>query len=483
MTIRSPLSTLFAALLLAGCGSGASDGPIEVVAIGGDARLTVPARDEAPAPNAVLLLAVAQGLVAFDAAGQLEPALAQRWIVSDDGRSYIFRLRDAEWREGRKITADELARRLRAITAPGSRNRLAPLFGAIDQIVAVTPEILEIRLKAPRPQFLALLAQPETALLSGKIGSGPFRMAADKRGGLLLTPAIDAEQPDEAQARYPVRMRHARAAVALVHFDREDADLILGGRFADLPYARVINPPNAQLRFDPAMGLFGLAVVGTRGFLESADNREAISMAIDRAAMIRAFAVPGWRAVYSMVPARLDLAAPPARPDWVTMDREQRIAAARARVAAWRGNNTQFPRLRVGLPPGAGSQLLFNRIALDMGQIGIIAERVGMNADADLRLIDEIAPNDSATWYLTRLSCANGLPCGETGDAALSASRVAGSLAERSAKLSEADAAYLVNMPFIPLASPVRWSLVGARLNGFATNARAAHPLHRLLKE
>lgn len=483
MTIRPLLCALPAALLLTACGDGVPGGPVEVSAIG--ARLTVdrPNGEPLTPPAAALRLATAQGLVAFDAAGQIEPGLAERWIVSDDGLSYIFRLRTAEWRPGRRVTANDLARQLRRLLQPGSGHRLARLYAAVDAVIPVTDSIVEIRLKRPRPQFLALLAQPEMGLFSGKFGSGPFRIAEQQREVALLNPIADPEPPDSAQARYPVQLRADRAAAAVVRFDQELADLVLGGGYVDLPYARVIEPRKGELRFDPAAGLFGLAVANDDGFLATAENREAIAMAIDRQTLVNLFDVPGWRPVFSIVPARLDLAREPARPEWLRIEHDQRVEIARARVAAWRGNNTAFPRLRIALPAGPGSRLLFARLAVDLGQIGIIAERTDYAAPADLRLIDEVAPNDSATWYLTRLSCAYRLPCGETGDVALAESRVQPSLAARSAKLSDADSAYTVNVPFIPLATPLRWSLVRPRLQGFRPNVRAVHPLNHLLKE
>ena len=45
--------------------------------------------------------ATTEGLVGLDAEGQVIPALADRWIVTDDGRSFIFRLRDGTWPETR----------------------------------------------------------------------------------------------------------------------------------------------------------------------------------------------------------------------------------------------------------------------------------------------------------------------------------------------------------------------------------------------
>lgn len=476
--------TAVATASLAGCGNqDEPDGPIRVSVIGPTPEITAVGRDEAAAPQAALLLSVAQGLVALDASGRIEPGLAQRWIVSDDGLSYIFRLRRAEWRPGRRVTTEELARSLRAAVNPGQGNRFAPYFSAVDEIVAVTPEILEIRLSHPRPHFLDLLTQPEMGFLQRKQGTGPYRITGQRNGVIALAPIADPDFPEEQQARYPVALHAERAARALARYGRGQADLVLGGTFVDLAVARALDPPTTQLRFDPARGLFGLAVTSEEGFLSSAENRAAIAMAIDRDALVSAFGVPNWKPMLSIVPDRLEMPAGPALPEWAALPMAQRIALARGRVTAWRGNNPEFPRMRIALPKGPGARLLFTRIAIDLGRIGVIAQRVPFEAPADLRLIDSVAPNDSATWYLTRLSCGVGLPCGETGGAALAASRAASTLAERAARLVEADAAYAVNTPFIPLATPLRWSLVRPSLRGFRTNNRAAHPLHHLLND
>ncbi|HEY0131996.1 MAG TPA: ABC transporter substrate-binding protein, partial [Allosphingosinicella sp.] len=164
---------LAATLLLAGCG-GEETGPISISAIGGQPRIANPSRDRLDPPSAILIEAAAQGLVRFDAGGEIEPALAQRWIVSDDGLRYTFRLGEASW-GGRRITAEQVVARLRAAVAPASRNPLKPVLGAVDEIVAMTDDVLEISLKSPRPNFLQLLAQPEMAIVRGSEGSGPYR--------------------------------------------------------------------------------------------------------------------------------------------------------------------------------------------------------------------------------------------------------------------------------------------------------------------
>src|SRR3954447_13616759 len=89
------------------------EGAIKVLVIGGEPTMRDPALGPLSAPDEVLLQNVAQGLVSFDASGNIVGGLAERWNVSDDGLSYIFRLAAGEWPDGRKITAEQVARLLK----------------------------------------------------------------------------------------------------------------------------------------------------------------------------------------------------------------------------------------------------------------------------------------------------------------------------------------------------------------------------------
>jgi peptide/nickel transport system substrate-binding protein len=126
-------------------------------------------------------------------------------------------------------------------------------------------------------------------------------------------------------------------------------------------------------------------------------------------------------------------------------------------------------------------RLMFARLAADWRAIGVRAERVALNAtDADLRLIDAVAPNSSANWYLTRLSCAAGLVCDGEGDGALEASRSAETLPDRSARIAEADRVLVKRASYIALGIPLRWGLVHPSLSGWKENVLGAHPLSEL---
>ncbi len=452
-----------------------------VSAIGAAPRLADASRVALDTPTRLMMDATAQGLVRFDAAGQIEPGLAERWIVIDGGMSYIFRLREGDWGDGTPVTAEQVVAMLERQIGSANRvshNPLAPFLTAIDEIVVMTPQVIEVRLSRPRPDLLKLFAQPELALLRLRPtgGTGPFRVARRGRAP-LLRPAFDPGQADpddqrEARPEEDVRLIGERAARAIARFANRDSDLVSGGSFVDWPLLATTDIAPANIRVDPAAGLFGLAIVRREGFLADAANRAAVSSAIDRTALTTAIAT-AWDSADRILPDILDSAALPQVPAWSLLTQDERRSAARQRVAAW----TEGPiAVRIGLPDGPGATLLYAQVAASLIAIGITPTRVGMEDAADLKLVDAVAPYDSARWYLAT-AC---VVCGEAAQDALEAAREAPTLAERGARIAAADAAMNEDVAFIPLARPLRWSLVAARLRQWQPNTRAWHPLNRL---
>ena len=187
MILRASKLLLCAAFLAvsAGC-EDPQTGPIEVSAIGPAPKMVNPNLEPVPPPTALLLQATAQGLVRFDSAGEIEPALAQSWIVSDDGLRYTFRLRRIDWPDGSRVTAGQVSARLRAAVSRASRNPLKPVLGAVTDIVAMTDDVLEISLSGPRPNFLQLLAQPQMGIIHNGSGTGPYIVSHEDAAGAFL---------------------------------------------------------------------------------------------------------------------------------------------------------------------------------------------------------------------------------------------------------------------------------------------------------
>jgi peptide/nickel transport system substrate-binding protein len=466
--------------LLASCSNPRDDGEIDVSIIGDRPRLADPDHVSLSQSDAVLASATAMGLVALDGNGQVEPALAESWIVTSDGLSTIFRIRQAQWPDGSDVTGEDVAQSLNRAIAPSSRNPIKPLLTAVDAFVGMTGRVIEVRLKVPRPNLLQLLAQPEMGIRRGGRGTGPFRIARIRGATVRLVPVAREDDPAD-EAPDAVLLRHERTALAVARFQADRSDLVMGGTLADWPIVRTARTRPGVLRFDAGQGLFGLAFVGKSAFLSTSNVRRTLSMAIDRRNLPRAFGLEGWEVSDAVLPAQFDSARSPARPDWANATIAQRRGIAARQIADWRRGGRVTPILRVALPPGPGMRLLFARIAADWRQIGVAAVAVPLrDASADLRLLDAVAPNASVNWFLTQLSCAAGLVCDARGDAALDASRAAETLDMRSARLADADAVVTARASFIPLGVPVRWSLVDTSLSGWKENALGSHPLHEL---
>ncbi len=476
-----PIPVLAALLLLAlaGCDETES-GPIAVSAIGAPPELANPNLKRLDAPSAFLVEAVAQGLVRFDAAGEIEPALAQRWTVSDDGLRYTFRLARTTWPNGGPITAEQVAARLSAAGGPSSRNALKPVLGAIGEVEPMIVEVLEISLKSPRPNFLQILAQPEMAIVRGGQGSGPFVAAPQPDSSVLLTPRGPAD-PEEAEAATgppPVVLRGETAALAVTRFKAGLAELVTGGTLGDLPIARASRPQDNRLVFDPVTGLLGLVFASRDGPLGDPEVRQALAMALDRAAIVEAMGAPRLRPRETLVAEGVAELPRPAAPAWAALlPPNRRLRAAQAIAAVG-----EPVTVRVAMPQGTGYRLLFAYLKRDWRAIGVSAELVGPGAPADLRLIDSIAPSNLATWYLRHFTCEAGPVCDRAADEMLAAARIAKTAPERREQLAAADRALTDLAPYIAIAAPVRWSLVSPRLNGFRPNIFGRHPAGELVR-
>jgi peptide/nickel transport system substrate-binding protein len=472
-------ATALALLALPGC-EDSERGPLRVVAIGAPPAMVNPSSQPAGTASGLLLEAVAQGLVRFDAAGEIEPALAQSWIVSDDGRRYTFRLRRTLWARGDPVTARQIVERLRAAISRNSRNGLRPVLGAIEQIEAMTEQVLEIRLKAPRPNFLQLLAQPELAIVANGEGTGPYRMGGEVDGALRLVPPPvdeDAEVAEEVQPEILLRADPAPAAIA--RFVNGQADLVTGGTIGDVPLLAAARLPEGQTAFDPVRGLFGLTFLRSDGLLAQAPFRQALSMSLDREGMLARFVVPGLQPRVAILPPGLSEVPNPAVPDWAAAPLPTRREIA-ARIVADLAD-VERPRLRVALPPGPGYRIVFAHIRRDWRFIGVDAVAVAHGAEAELRLIDEVAPADLAPWYLRHFLCGVSAVCDQTADLFMQAARDAPLAADRHSLLAQAERMLGGMTAYIPIAPPVRWSLRSGRLNGFRTNVFARHALTELI--
>ncbi len=484
---RRALVALVLPVALAGCGLVKGDGPIPVASIGDLHRDP----DRAPPPMTIsdrlLLDATAGGLVGFAADGQIEAGLAERWTVIDDGRSYIFRLRDADWAGGGRVRAADVALLLaRRMGSPRLRSALRGEFSDVIDVRARTDRVIEISLRRPKADLLDLLAQPDMAIFGNGRGWGPWRPSWTGGTAMLSPLPVPGSEEDLENNGQPlppaVQFWGTSALSAVTQFDADVARVVMGGHFENWPYVNAAGIGRDSVIVDPVDGLFGLAVVEDTGLLETSLGRNAVGMAINRPAIADALNAPGWRARITVRPSSDDARAlAPIYPAWADFSPRERRAHATAIVSAWRRQHGDAPvRLRIALPAGPGARILFARIHGDLAAVGIDSAKVPIDADADLRLIDELAPSDDPAWYLRPLGCNRGISCDPQTTAALAAINDAPDRAARLAAISRAEQIVMAHSGFFALAAPMRWSLAAPQTPGMRSNMRGRHSLIRL---
>ena len=470
-------------LLLAACSGREDDGVLDVAFIGqpddafeqglriGEAAQLVRASTQ-------------QGLVRLNASGEVVPGLAERWIVTDDGESYIFRITEFDLPDGERLTATAVRDSLRRTISRLEGTSLGLDLQKVAEIRAMTGRVVEIRLKSPMPGLLQVLAQPELGIAAEVARTGPMTAARDGDTWLLEAMAPERRglpsQGEWGEGLRAIRFQTIDAETAARGFQQNRFDLMLGGRMEDLPRASTSTFSRAAVRLDSAIGLFGLDVRRRSGFLADAANREAISLAIDRTAIAGALGISGWNATTRIVPNGLPgITAAPER--WPGLSLEDRRARASERAAAWRSASGAAPRVSLALPEGPGSDLLFASLASDLAAVGITLERASGGASADLVLRDRVARFAGPRWFLNQFNCTiSPRVCSADVDFIVSLAVDAANAEEEASYLLEAENALAATNFYIPLGAPIRWTQTRADVEGFSENAWAFHPLFPL---
>ena len=265
--VRPFLLAVLLASTLAACGKG-RDGVVEIAMVG-DAEQLFQKGVRLPASAQHLRAATVDGLVALDADGEAVPALAERWIVTDEGRSYIFRLRDGTWPDGSELTSESVCDALRQAIRGLAGTSLAVDLAQVSDVRAMAGRVIEIRLSSAMPDFLQLLAQPELVLF--RRGQGMGAMTMERDGDVMTLRLVPpearggAQDPQWLEHARALRVQPASAARAVALFDEGTVDVVLGGQIEDLPRVDTGPLSRGTVRLERVAGLLGLQVRVAKG--------------------------------------------------------------------------------------------------------------------------------------------------------------------------------------------------------------------------
>lgn len=309
MKTRSALAALFAALLLNVAASAAE----LRIAVRTDVSSIDP-HFHVYAPNSAISHHIFEALVSTDPRGRIKPALAQSWRMPSD-TVWEFTLRPGvTFHNGAPVTAADVAFTLaRAPNVPNSPSSYRQYTKLIERTEVVDAHTLRIYTKGPAPTLLIDLANigiiprsDEGATTadynSGKaaIGAGPYKFVSWQPGDKLVlerNPAYwaGAEPWDRVTFR-PVANDAARVAALL----SGDVDVIDGVPADDR--ARIVANPKLAIWECDAFRIIYIVMDSardvspgvfdrdgkpmTRNPLKDARVRRALSMAINRPALV-----------------------------------------------------------------------------------------------------------------------------------------------------------------------------------------------------
>ncbi len=239
---------------------------------------------------------VYEGLVRFKENGEIVPALAESWEVSDDALSWTFKIREGiKFHDGSDLTLEDIVAKFNRAKDPDSGHVHTKYFTAIETIEAGEGNTVTFTLNKPSSSLLFNLARPDSIIYpaalqesqaSTPIGTGPFMFDEYIEGSEVRL----IKNPDYYMAGVPY--------LDAVNFKiMPDPDT----RFAalqsgDINLIGTSLPPEQFLQLDSLAGLKGTSGSATTeitvGMNESRapfNNklvRQAITYAIDKEAIV-----------------------------------------------------------------------------------------------------------------------------------------------------------------------------------------------------
>jgi len=132
---------------------------------------------------------VYESLTGYDEKTNVVPALAQKWEITNGGKTYVFHLRpNVKFHSGQAMTADDVQYSIGRVLDPKTAAPLRSWFDSIKEIRVIDPLTVEMNLDAPYPDLLSAFAAlrasaimpkgfaEQTNLTTKAIGTGPFKL-------------------------------------------------------------------------------------------------------------------------------------------------------------------------------------------------------------------------------------------------------------------------------------------------------------------
>ena len=234
-------------------------------------------------------------LTKINADGSVTPLLAERWEVSPDLKTYTFHLRrGVKFSNGEPFNAATVKYAFERAGGEKSTNKDKRTFAAMESVRPIDDHTVVIINKEPDPDFLFYMGQATASMVEPKsadgnatkpVGTGPYVLDNWSKGSSIVLKALPSY-------RNPGAIKIKRATFRFISDPAAQVAAVLSGDVD--AFVRVTPRGAAQFKANPRLQTITsgsraktvLAINNARKPLNDVRVRRAISMAIDRKAVI-----------------------------------------------------------------------------------------------------------------------------------------------------------------------------------------------------
>jgi len=130
-----------------------------------------------------------ESLTGFDEKTNVTPALAERWAITNAGRTYTFHLRaNVKFHNGQTMTADDVKYSIDRVPDPKTASPYASWIAPVKEVRVLDPATVQMHLDAAYPNLLAAFAALRASAIMPRgyaerenlkvkaVGTGPFKL-------------------------------------------------------------------------------------------------------------------------------------------------------------------------------------------------------------------------------------------------------------------------------------------------------------------
>lgn len=277
-----------------------------------------------------------EGLTRKDESGQTVEGMAEKWEVSEDGKTYTFTIRkDAEWSNGDPVTANDFEFSWKRALDPAMGSTYAYQFyyivGAQDYnedkvanadgvgVKAIDAQTLEVKLVSPTPYFLSLTSfytyfpshqsvkdnEAWAADAATIIGNGPFKMGEWQHNtSIKLIPNEHYYAKDQVKFTSIDFTMIADSATELANYETDALDYT-GKPTGEIPAEQI-----PVLKDSMKDEFYQKGIASSYYYMFNTEEvpfnnvkvRKALAMAIDRQAIVESVTMAGEIPSFGFVP-------------------------------------------------------------------------------------------------------------------------------------------------------------------------------------